>query len=162
MKRIVPFVLLALFVCSCSAPPPADVAQVRKTIEAMSQKSAKDMVAGTWDTTMAMFTEDAISMPNYMPLSRGKHNIKEQYRQMMSSGMKFLSADFKTTDVQVSGDWAFEVGTYSMTMEMPSMGKMSDAGKYLTIYERSHDGTWKTKVETWNNDKPPAMPEKAG
>lgn len=161
MQRIVILFLLAVLVCSCASPQP-DVAQVRKTIEAMSQKSAKDLVAGTWDTTLALFTDDAISMPNFMPIARGKHAIKEEYKQMMNGGMKFLTVDFKTTDVHVSGDFAFEVGTYTMTMEVPSMGKIDDAGKYLTVYQRSPDGTWKTKVETWNNDKPPTMPGSAG
>ena len=38
---------------------------------------------------------------------------------------------------------------------------MTDQGKYLTVYERSAAGALKIKVETWNTDVMPPMPEPA-
>jgi ketosteroid isomerase-like protein len=157
LKQIVLFLVLGLVLFSC-APPQPDVAQVRKTIEDMTAKSAKDMVSGAWDTTLANFTDDAVSMPNFEPMAKGKKAIKEQYGRMMGMGMKFTRVDFRTADVQVSGEYAYEVGTYTMTFEMPMMGQMTDEGKYVTVYQRSKDGSWKIKVETWNTNKPPSMP----
>jgi len=161
MKNVVPFVLLGLVFWSC-APPSPDVAQVRKTIEAMNDKSEKDMVSGVWDTTLATYADDAVSMPNFDPMSKGKKAIKAQYGRMMGSGMKFTKIDFTTTDVQVSGEYAYEIGTYTMTFEMPPMGQMTDEGKYLTVYQHDKDGSWKVKVETWNTNKQPAMPGAQG
>jgi len=161
MKRITPFLLLGLVLVSC-APKPPDVAQVRKAIEAMTAKSAQDMVAGTWDTTLANFTDDAVSMPNFMPMAKGKKAIKEEYSRMMSMGMKFINVNFMTSDVQVSGEYAYEIGTYTMTFEMPPMGQMTDAGKYVTVYQHAKDGSWKIKVETWNSDKAPPAPGAGG
>jgi ketosteroid isomerase-like protein len=161
MKRIIPLLLLGLILVSC-APKPPDVVQVRKAIEAMTAKSAQEMVAGTWDTTMANFMDDAVSMPNFMPMSKGKKAIKEQYAMMMGSGIKFTKVDFITSDVQVSGEYAYEIGTYTMTFDMPPMGQMTDAGKYVTVYQRAKDGSWKIKVETWNADKAPPTPGAGG
>jgi ketosteroid isomerase-like protein len=161
MKKLIPFLLLGLVLVSC-APPPPDVASVRKTIEAMTEKTEKEMVAGVWDTTMATYTDDAVSMPNFEPMSKGKAAIKEQYRRMMGMGLKFTKVDFTTTDVQVSGEYAYELGTYTMTFEMPPMGQMSDEGKYVTVYQRGSDGSWKIKVETWNTNKQPTMPGAEG
>lgn len=158
MKRIVPLALCAFVLCSC-APPKHDVAQVRKIIEEMTKKSEKEMIAGVMDTTFANYTQDAMSMPNNGPMLKGKTAIREYYMQMMATGMKFSNVSFTTTDVQVSGDFAYEVGTYAMTMQMPQMGEMSEEGKYLTVYEKAQDGTWKIKVETWNSSKQPPMPE---
>ena len=157
MKNFILLLLCGLWLVSCTAPQP-DVAQVRKDIEAMTQKAAKDMVAGDIDTTMALYTDDPISLPNYGPLLKGKQAIKEHYTKMMGLGMKFTNVNFVTTDVFVSGSHAYEIGTYTMTMEMPQMPGMSDEGKYLTVYERAADGSWKIKVETWNTNKMPAMP----
>jgi len=152
--------LLSLLACallvSCTPPPP-DVAEVRKSIEALTDKAEKDMMAGTMDSTMANYTDDAVSMPNNGPLLKGKKAIKEYYSQMMTMGMKFTRVEFVTTDVQVGGSYAYELGTYSMTMEMAGMPSMSDEGKYVTVYERGTDGTWRIKVETWNTNTP--MPE---
>jgi len=161
MKKILPLLLLGPVLFSC-APKPPDVAEVRKTIEARTAKSAQEMIAGTWDTTMANFTDDAVSMPNFMPMSKGKQAIKEQYSMMMGSGMKFVNVNFATLDVQVSGEYAYEIGTYSMTFDMPPMGQMSDAGKYLTVYQQAKDGSWKVKIETWNSDKAPSAPGAGG
>ena len=161
MKRIVSLLVLGLAMFSC-APPKPDVALVRKTIEGMTAKSAKDMVLGVWDTTLANFTDDAVSMPNYAPMARGKKAIKEQYGKMMGAGIKFTNVDFTTTDVEVSGEYAYEIGTYTMTIEMGSMAPMTDEGKYLYVYKHAKDGSWKLKVETWNSNKEPAMPKSEG
>ena len=161
MKRLVPLMLLGLVLVSC-APKPPDVAQVRKTIEAMTAKSARDMVAGTWDTTLANYTEDAVSMPALSPMVKGKNAIKEEYARMMGTGMKFTKVDFATMEVNVSGEYAYEIGTYTMTFEMPPMGEMTDVGKYVTVYQQAKDGSWKIKVETWNSDKAPPAPGAGG
>ncbi len=92
---------------------------------------------------------------------RGKQRIREHMIQMMGMGIKFPMVEFTTLDVQVSGNFAYEIGTYKMTVEMAGMPGMTDEGKYLTIYERAADGSWKIKVETWNTDKQPPMPPQA-
>ena len=164
MKTVLTLVLGALVLASC-APPPPDVATVRKTIEAMVDKAEKDIMAGTPDTTMEIYTDDAISMPNNGPLLKGKEAIKEYYRKSMEMGWKFPKVDFVTIDVQVGGSYAYELGTYSMTMEKEGMPAMTDEGKYVTIWELGKDGKWRTKVETWNTNTempmpPPPEPEK--
>jgi len=158
MKTTLLLLLGCVLLVSC-APPPPDVAAVRKTIEAMEDKSEKDMVAGVFDSTLANYTDDAVSMPNYSPMLRGKKAIKDWYAQMMAMGMKFTKVDFVTTDVQVGAPYTYEIGTYTMTMEMGGMTPMTDEGKYLTVYELGKDGKWRIKVETWNTNTRPPMPE---
>ena len=159
MKTALMLVLGALILVSC-APPPPDVAEVRKTIEAMVDKAEKDMMAGVTDMTMENYTDDAVSLPNNGPLLKGKQAIKEYYAKMMEIGVKFSNVDFVTTDVQVGGPFAYEIGTYVMTMEIPGMPEpMTDEGKYITIYEHGKDGKWRVKVETWNTNREMPMPE---
>jgi ketosteroid isomerase-like protein len=157
MKTACAIALCAFLLCSC-APPPSDVAQVRKTIEAMTEKSEKDMLNGTVDSTMSQYTEDAISMPNFEPIIKGKYALKESYKKMVAMGVKFPKVEFMTTDVQVAGTFAYEVGTFNMVVQMPGVPDMPSSGKYLTVYERAADGSWKIKVETWNSDAMPSMP----
>jgi len=150
-------VLVALIVVSC-APPAPDVAALRKQIDALLEKGKKDMLENTIDTTLAQYADDAVSMPNNGPMLKGKSAIKEYFAKMMSSGITFTKVDFVTHDVQVGGKYVYEVGTYSMTMRIPAMGEMTDAGKYLTVYEIQADGKLKIKVETWNTNTMPPMP----
>jgi uncharacterized protein (TIGR02246 family) len=161
MKTLIPLLLCGLLLSSC-APPPPDVAKVRKDIEAMNDKGEKDMIAGVMDTTLANYADDPVSMPNFGPMLKGKQAIKEYYKKMMTTGMKFTQVDFVTNDVKVSGSFACEVGTYTMRFQMPGMPEMSDEGKYLTVYEHAADGSWKIKIETWNTNKQPAAPGSGG
>ncbi len=160
MKSSLLLLFCLLFLFSC-APPTPNVADVRKAIDAMNAKGIKDLLAGTMDTTLAQYVDDAISMPNNGPFLKGKKAIKEYYQGMFASGIKFTKVNFVTDNVQVSGPYAYEVGTYTMTLQIPVVGEMSDAGKYLTVYEHAPDGAWKIKVETWNTNTVPPAP-KAG
>jgi ketosteroid isomerase-like protein len=150
-------VLVACVLVSC-APPAPDVAALRKQIDEMLVKGEKDMVAGTMDTTMSQYAENPVSMPNNGPMLNGKAAMKEYYGKMMGSGIKFTKVDFITKDVQASGKYVYEVGTYTMTMQIPAMQEMTDEGKYLTVYEIGADGKLKIKVETWNTNAMPPMP----
>jgi uncharacterized protein (TIGR02246 family) len=160
MKSSMLLLFCLLFLFSC-APPAPNVAEVRKAIDAMNEKGTKDLLAGTMDTTLGHYMDDAISMPNNGPFLKGKKAIKEYYQGMFASGIKFTKVHFATDNVQVSGPYAYEVGTYTMTLMIPVVGEMSDAGKYLTVYEHAPDGAWKIKVETWNTNTAPPSP-KAG
>jgi ketosteroid isomerase-like protein len=155
--KVALLVLLALVVVSC-APPPPDVAALRKQIDEMLTKGEKDMVAGTMDTTMTQYADDAVSMPNNGPMLKGKTAIKEYYAKSMAMGIKFTKVDFVTKDVQVGGKYVYELGTYTMTMQIPAMREMTDEGKYLTVYEIGADGKLMIKVETWNTNAMPPMP----
>ena len=150
-------VLVACLIVSC-APPQPDVAALRKQIDAMLEKGEKDMLSGTMDTTLAQYTDDAVSMPNYGPMLKGKAAIKEYFGKMMSMGIKFTKVDFVTQDVKAGAAYVYEVGTYTMTMQIPKMGEMAEEGKYLTVYEVGADGKLRIKVETWNTNVMPKMP----
>jgi ketosteroid isomerase-like protein len=150
-------VALAVFWFSC-APPAPDVAQVRKTIEGMTAQMQQEMETGTMDTTMARYVENPISMPNFGPMLTGRTAIKDYFRRMQAMGMTMKDVDFTVTDVQVGGPYAYEVGTYKMTVTMPGMGEIPDEGKYLTVWEKVPDGSWKIKIETWNTNMQPPMP----
>jgi uncharacterized protein (TIGR02246 family) len=160
MVRILPLLLCALVLCSC-APKKQDVAEVRKTIEAMTEKSEKEIMAGVTDTTLSQYTDDAVSMPNNGPLLRGKKAMREYYGRVLSTGVKFTAVNFTTTDVFVNGTMACELGTYTMTMQIPGVGETTDTGKYMTLYEQSSDGSWKIRADTWNTNVQPPMPTTA-
>jgi uncharacterized protein (TIGR02246 family) len=152
---VVCVLVVSALVISCTGPDPA---AVRSQIEAINTEMEKDMVAGKMDTTLARYDDDCISLPNNGPRLKGKEEIKKYYMGMMGTGMKFTHADFSIVDVKVDRMYAIEVGDYALTMEMPGLPAMEDKGKYVTVWERQSDGTWKIKIETWNTNRP-MMPE---
>ena len=68
------------------------------------------------------------------------------------------SMTLNTLEVLSDGDLAYEIGTYKVNMTIPGMpNTMDDNGKYLTVWQKQDDGSWKMKVETWNSDNNPWM-----
>ena len=151
------FLLAALF-ASC-APPAPDVAQIRKTIEGMTAQMQQEMESGLMDTTMARYADDPVSMPNFGPMLTGKQAMKDYFGEMHEMGITLKDVTFTVVDVQVGLPYAYEIGTYKMTVSMPGMADTPDEGKYLTVWQKQADGSWKIKVETWNNNMRPPMPE---
>lgn len=131
-------------------------ADYKAKIEALNKEMAKNMVAGTNDKIMSLYTDDAISLPSYEPLMDGIAAIKKANSDMAKSGWKCLMFEPTTLKVIPNGNMVTEIGTYKISSSMPGMNKpMDDHGKYLTIWEKQKDGSLKIKVETWNSDVDP-------
>jgi ketosteroid isomerase-like protein len=92
-------------------------------------------------------------MPN-APLFTGKQPIKDALKPMMSDPN--FSISFLATKVEVSksGDLAFTQGPYKMTFSDIRGNKFDDDGKYLTVWRKLPDGTWKAIEDTFMTDLP--------
>jgi len=60
-------------------------------------------------------------------------------------------------EVQPAGaEWAFERGTYTITLTPKTGGDpIRDVGKYITLYQRQADGSWRMARDIWNSNNPP-------
>ncbi len=71
--------------------------------------------------------------------------------------MKMTAFELIATDVIVEGNIAIEIGTYTVSMEMPGMGLIDDNGKYMNVWEKQEDGSMKIKADIWNTNLNPWM-----
>ena len=130
--------------------------EIMAKVQNTNNEMAKAMVAGDSEKGLSFYDEDAISLPNYAPMVKGIEAIKKSNEEMMKSGMKFKSFEFKTLKVKICDNQITEIGTYKMSMTMPEMPEsIEDTGKYVNIWEKQSDGSLKIKVEMWNTDKMP-------
>jgi ketosteroid isomerase-like protein len=68
-----------------------------------------------------------------------------------------FTLNFQSTRTVASkgGDMVYSEGTYTMTMTNPKTKKpMTDKGKFLTVYMKQADGSWKAVADTFNSDSP--------
>ena len=132
--------------------------EMKSTIQEMEDKFSEDMIAGDNSKMLDMYADDAISMPSYSPMMKGKEAIKKAMNMDSQSGNKMTEFKLTVTDVMGSGDMIVEVGTYELTMEMKGMDDpINDHGKYINVYEKQDDGSLKIKADTWNSDMNPWM-----
>jgi len=152
---IVPVIILTLF-SKISAQ--SDMSQEKQMINDINAEIEKYMVSGDYTGALKYYAEDAISLPSYQQMLKGKKDLEKRSIEDQKSGMKIKSFELETTDVFGSGDLLYEIGTYKITMEMPNMKEpVNDHGKYLTVYQKEDDGSLKIKAETWNTDMNPWM-----
>jgi uncharacterized protein (TIGR02246 family) len=146
------------FLASCSSAPKdtraADEAAIRADSAAWSAAAqAKDI-----DKSMSFYTDDAVQASQGAPVIRGKAALRDGWQKMFQFDGPGLSFAAQTVDVAKSGDLATEYGTYLLETADKN-GKFSDdKGKYLVVWKKQADGTWKAAMEIANSDAPPPAP----
>ncbi|MGB9235731.1 MAG: SgcJ/EcaC family oxidoreductase [Terriglobales bacterium] len=152
-------VVLALLAVACSnapAPPPPDTraadVQAIKDVEAAWVKDAATKDADKW---ASYFAEDGSGLYPGGPTLNGKAAIKAAMAPYFADPNFALSFESTRAMASKGGDMVYSQGTYSMTITNPKTKKpMTDKGKYLTVYAKQPDGSWKAVADTFNSDSP--------
>ena len=156
-----PFSLLAL-ICAlfvgCNQPEPFDAAGVKAKIEAGSKAYEQAALKGDAAANASYYDENAVVLVSNMPMVKGRASIEKMMRTWMQSEMKMKEFTTTTISVEGAGDFAVQLGRYFQTFEMS--GKvLADTGKFVTVWRKQADGSWKMAYDIWNTDIPaPAMP----
>ena len=155
------FALAILAVGCANAPTPAPAAppdtraadvQAVKDLEAAWVKDANSKDAAKW---ASYFTEDGSGLYPGGPTLNGKAAIQAAMAPYFPDPNFALNFVSTRTMASKGGDMVYSQGTYSMTMTNPKTKKpMTDKGKFLTVYTKQADGSWKAVSDTFNSDSP--------
>jgi uncharacterized protein (TIGR02246 family) len=130
--------------------------EMLKKVEEWNKQFSAAMITNDRAKMLSFYADDAYSLPSYSPMLVGKKAIENSMNMDENSDMKITSFKFNTKDLWISGDQMCEVGTYDLSMTMGKSAKTTvDHGKYLTIYQKQKDGSWKIKADMWNTDLNP-------
>jgi ketosteroid isomerase-like protein len=148
--------ILAL-AAACQPTPPAGLTDAdRAVIDSMSQSFTKLAVAGDYSALTKMYyAEDAMMLPPNMPAAAGHAAIEAAFRTFPPISSMEIRAD----EMAGAGDMAYVRGRYTMTMAPPGMAAIADSGKYLEIWRKQSDGSWKSSRDMFNSDIPLPMPD---
>jgi ketosteroid isomerase-like protein len=91
-----------------------------------------------------VFAKDAEIIAPSAPDVTGYNAIRAMYQGVMEQAS--MTVHFATEEVSVSGDLAYEHGTYTLRIVDKKTGKvLQDAkNKHIHIFKRQPDGSWKT------------------
>lgn len=164
MKSMIGFFMFVLIFSDVNLMAQIDnTAPDKMFFEKMNNKFGNALMNGDYNTIANFYTDDAISLPNYAPMWKGKDAILEGNKKDFASGIKYSDFKANTTDVFGSGDIAYEMGTFEVSFKAPNMSTaMQDHGKYLNVWQKQSDGSWKLKADTWNSDVNPMSMNQAG
>lgn len=134
--------------------PAPDVAAVRQAIEANNARFDSAAIKGDSAALTSFYADDAILMLSNSPAARGHDAIAKTFGGMVSSA-KVSTFKLTTQDVIVAGDYAIETGALEMGMQPPKGGKaMSTMNKYLVVWKKQADGSYKILRDIANSDQP--------
>ena len=146
----------------CLAATVAAGAQAKKdggsasdAITAADRAWLKAFQARAIDKSAAFIAPDGAMYPPNGPAAADPAAIKQLISGLL--GMKDLKFSWTPTKVMAasSGDLGFSSGTYEMTFT--DNGKpVHDKGKYVTVWKKQTDGSWKVVRDIFNSDLNPA------
>ena len=107
------------------------------------------------DRFVSFYAGDAAVFAPNDPIATTKEAIRATATKMFAAPGFSLSFQSTKVDVAHSGDMAYTYGTYTMTMNDPKGTPMTDKGKYVTVYRKQADGSWKAVADIFNSDLAP-------
>jgi ketosteroid isomerase-like protein len=156
--------LLLILGCSPSAPATSttDTAASQPVDTAADQAAlakAHDVVEGAYRTSdcnamVSVAMNDAVFEPPNTPTAKGIDGITA-WCQPLFSQMKTKTLTVSNKEVDISGDLAVDHGDYDWTLT-PAKGGTDQRiqGRYVTIWHRQTDGSWKMSRLIWNSSQP--------
>ena len=146
--------LLALMTaCTTTAPDTRD-ADV-KAVKAVEAAWVNDIATKDPEKFAGYYSNDAsLLLPN-VPIISGRVDIEAALRPMLADPNFALTFQSTQAEASKGGDFVYTVGTYSMTVSNPKDKKpVTDKGKYLTVFKKQANGSWKAVADMMNSDMP--------
>ena len=148
-------VFLLLAGCSRGPVPVADTHEAdAKSLRAAEEAAIKAFESRDAGQMAAAYSPDATFMLTNTPALRGAE-LKAALEAFVADPN--FSMRFNTMKVEVakSGEIGYTRGAYTMTMSDPKTKKvLTEIGKYVTIYSKQPDGSWKIAEDISNADSP--------
>ena len=132
----------------------ADIAAINECLDLY----AVGLNTGDLELWLSLHTDDIAKMGPDAPAVFGNEALRAKMEPAFDN-FTFEMALYPE-ETQVSGDLGFARGNYTVSMTPKAGGEtiisMPD-GKYLTIYKRQADGSWKISHDCYNSNVPPAV-----
>ena len=147
--------LLPLSTANAQQAGSTDQAAIEKALRKLDAEWSAAASAKDVDKTVSYYSNDAVVLPPNSPLATTPMAIRAQWKKDIDN---MISGGWRPTRVEVakSGDMAYVSGTYTFNVKDAGGKTMKDRGKYLEVWKRQADGSWKCSADAWNSDLPAA------
>ena len=151
MRTLMLILGVGLVTCALSFAGDAKIEQALRDLDDQWSKAAgaKDV-----DKTVSFYSDDATVLPPNDATVTTKEGTRNLWKGFLDS---IDSISWKVTRVEAakSGDIAYSIGTYETTSKSGN-----DRGKYLEVWKKQADGSWKCAVDMFSSDLPVPSPNK--
>jgi len=153
---------LVVFALGCAQPQPApdtravDEAAIRKAEADWSNAAATKQASAM----TAFYDEAGSAFPPNAPIATGKDAVGKMWESLFA--LPAFSVHWETSNVVVarSGDLGYSEGIYESTVNDPKGNPSTDRGKYVVVWKKQADGSWKALADIFNSDLSAQPPPK--
>ncbi len=111
---------------------------------------------GDLDALKTMHEDNAMMMAPDRPASvGGSEAVVQDYREMWDAGWRNIS--LSSVEIGSDGNLAYHVGKVEFGVPTKKGTTKRVAGKYVDVYRRGEDESWKVHLTCYNLDEP--LPE---
>lgn len=129
----------------------AEIEGAKAAIQALNRQWEKYFENHDLAGLTALFTDDCIRMPQGSPASLGRSALEAAYRHDFAEAWKTRAVvRLDAEEVIISGEYAFARGADTLIQDGAQVG---ETGKWLFVYRRQPDGTWKYHWVTFNGNQ---------
>lgn len=144
-------VALIVLTCVHAGCRGASVAADIEALNHLQKQVDAAIVDGDTERYVTFLSDDAVLMPPNQPSVVGKDAIRT-WNAAMSKQARIARYEPTDNEVVIAGDWAFRRATFEWTMiRNPGGEEVHDVGKFIIIYKRHDDGSWRVARDIWNS-----------
>ena len=128
----------------------ADEQAIRETDIAWSKVgAAKDL-----ERMLTFFADEASELPPNAPMATGKEALRKAWSAYFATPGFAISWQPTKVEASRGSDLGYSMVTYELTTHDPTGKLITDRGKYVTMWKKQVDGTWKVVADIFNSDLP--------
>lgn len=152
-------VALTLFASACGQQlsPDSRIAD-EVTIRGLDMKWAQAAAAKNLEDTVSYYDDDASLLPPNSSIQAGKAAVHAAWTGLLGS-VDSIAWQPNKIEVSRSSDLAYVIGVYQMKTKNAQGKAMDDHGKYVEVWKKQSNGSWKVVADIFNSDLLPLAPE---
>src|SRR3954467_2789265 len=102
---------------------------------------------------LSFFADDTADFVRGAPFTFTKEEMRQHLQKDFDPADQLTWQPVKI-DVAASGDLAYSVGTWQLKGKNPAGEDVTQTGKYITVWKKQKDGSWKVVADTGTVDPP--------
>jgi len=143
-------VLLPVLLSAAAAHASGGMSAEAKALAKLDDDWSSAAATRDADRVASFYAEDAVAYPPNEPVAVGRAAAKKVWAAYFAEPSFTIS--WKTTHAEVTGNLGFTAGTYEDSFKGPDGKVVDEKGKYLCVWKKQGDGTWKAIHDMWNAD----------
>jgi uncharacterized protein (TIGR02246 family) len=116
------------------------------TVDGLKAEMVRAFEDGDAARAASLYEPGARLLPPGAPVITGEDAVRNFFRMRFAAGSD--GGELETVRLDDYGDVAVEEGRYGRR----AGEQVLDSGKYLAVFRRQADGTWRWVTDMWNSD----------